>query len=203
MIWRAPPGPVPRDGPILFIDRDGVLIVDRDYLADPAGVELIPGVPAALRAAAAAGYALVGISNQSGVGRGRFGQAELTAVMERVDEALAEAGAGLDAMYYCPHAPQDDCRCRKPGPGLIEEASASFRWDVGRAWVIGDKASDVELGRRLGLGAVLVATGYGAGERALVAAARPGDERVRFAADLSAAVEVILSLAPDAGGGTP
>lgn len=201
MIWRAPSTPVPRAGPTLFIDRDGVVIVDRDYLADPAGVELLPGVPAALRTAAAAGYALVGISNQSGVGRGRFGQAELEAVMERVDRALAESGTGLDAMYYCPHAPQDGCRCRKPGPGLLEEASAAFRWDAERSWVIGDKASDVELGRRLGLGAVLVATGYGAAERARVAAARPDDERVLFAADLAAAVGAILSHRPDAGEG--
>jgi histidinol-phosphate phosphatase family protein len=201
MIWRAPSGPAPREGPTLFIDRDGVVIVDRDYLADPAGVELLPGVPAALRAAAAAGYALVGISNQSGVGRGRFGLAELESVMERVDRALAEAGAGLDAMYYCPHAPQDGCRCRKPAPGLLEEASAAFRWDAERSWVIGDKASDVELGRRLGLGAVLVATGYGAGEQARVAASRPNDERVLYAADLAAAVGAILSVRPDAGAG--
>lgn len=201
MIWRAPSAAVPREGPALFIDRDGVVIVDRDYLADPAGVALLPGVPEALRAAAAAGFALVGISNQSGMGRGRFGQAELASVMARVDQALAEAGAGLDAMYYCPHAPQDGCRCRKPGPGLLEEAAAAFRWDAERSWVIGDKASDVELGRRHGLGAVLVATGYGAGERARVAAAHPGDERVLFAADLASAVTAIISACPADGEG--
>lgn len=201
MIWRAPTDPVPREGPVLFIDRDGVLIVDRDYLAEADGVELLPGVPAALRAAAAAGFALVGISNQSGVGRGRFGQVELEAVMARMDQALAEAGAGLDAMYYCPHAPQDGCRCRKPGPGLLEEASRAFRWEAGRSWVIGDKASDVELGRRHGLGAVLVATGYGADQKARVTAARPDDARVLFAADLAAAVAAIRSAGPAAGGG--
>jgi histidinol-phosphate phosphatase family protein len=196
MIWRAPSSDVPREGPVLFIDRDGVVIVDKDYLDDPAGVELLPGVPGALCAAAGAGFALVGISNQSGVGRGRFGLAELAAVMRRVDEALADAGAPLDAMYYCPHAPQDGCRCRKPGPGLLDEAAASFRWDPLRSWVIGDKASDVELGRRHGLGAVLVATGYGADEQGKVAAARPGDPRVMFAADLAAAVAAILKHDP-------
>ncbi|MBM4131516.1 HAD-IIIA family hydrolase [bacterium] len=193
MIWRAPSLPEPREGPVLFIDRDGVIIADQDYLSDPAGVELLPGVPCALRAAAAAGYALVGISNQSGLGRGRFGPAELAAVMRRVDEALAEAGAGLDAMYYCPHAPADGCRCRKPGPGLLEEAASAFRWDAGRSWVIGDKASDVELGRRHGLGAVLVATGYGAGEATLVRTSRAADPRVRYAADLAAAVAEVLA----------
>ena len=201
MIWRAPVSTSPREGPVLFIDRDGVVIVDRDYLDDPAGVELLPGVPGALRAAAAAGFALVGISNQSGVGRGRFGMAELAAVMRRVDEALADAGAPLDAMYYCPHAPHEGCRCRKPGPGLLEEAAAAFRWEPGRSWVIGDKASDVELGRRHGLGAVLVATGYGADEHGKVAAARPGDARVLFAADLAAAVALILG--PGAPHGAP
>lgn len=195
MIWRAPEVQVPREGPVLFIDRDGVLIVDRDYLSDPAGVELISGVPGALAAAAAAGFALVGISNQSGVGRGRFGMGELEAVMLRVDEALRAEGVALDAMYFCPHAPADGCRCRKPGPGLLEEAAAAFRWDAARTWVIGDKASDVELGRRHGLGAVLVGTGYGATERAAVEAARPGDARVLHAPDLAGAVAAILGSA--------
>lgn len=199
MIWRAPTGLEPREGAVLFIDRDGVLIVDKDYLADPAGVELLPGVPEALRAAAAAGYALVGISNQSGLGRGRFGQTELAAVMRRVDEVLAASGTALDAMYYCPHAPEDGCRCRKPGPGLLEEAAAAFNWDRERSWVVGDKASDVEFGRRHGLGAVLVATGYGAGEASRVASTRPGDPRVRFAPDLATAVAEILRDAPRPG----
>lgn len=195
MIWRAPDHATPRVGPVLFIDRDGVVIVDQDYLADPAGVELLPGVPAALAKAAAAGFALVGISNQSGLGRGRFGFAELESVMRRVDEVLAGAGVMLDAMYYCPHAPADGCRCRKPGPGLLEEAAAAFTWEPAASWVIGDKASDVALGRRHGLGAVLVGTGYGAHERSLVDEAWPGDVRVLHAADLAGAVAAITGSA--------
>ncbi len=197
MIWRSPPSGPPRSGPALFLDRDGVLIVDRDYLADPDGVELMPGVGPALARAAAAGWLLIGLSNQSGFGRGRFGQAALDAVMARVDAELAAQGVTLDAMYYCPHAPQDGCRCRKPGPGLLEEAAISFRWDPARSWVIGDKASDVELGRRHGLGGLLVATGYGASEAAAVAARWPGDARVRLAKDLAAAVAMAMAL--DAG----
>ena len=193
MIWRCPPPGPPREGPALFLDRDGVLIVDRDYLADPAGVELVPGVGPALARAAAAGWTLIGLSNQSGLGRGRFGQAELEAVMARVDAELAAQGVTLDAMYYCPHAPGDGCRCRKPGPGLLEEAAAAFRWDPARSWVVGDKASDVELGRRHGLGGILVATGHGAAEAAAVAARFPGDTRVRLAADLPAAVAAVLA----------
>lgn len=193
MIWRAPAAGPMRTGPALFIDRDGVLIVDRDYLDDPAGVELVPGVGSALAAAAAAGFALIGISNQSGLGRGRFGPEALAAVMARVDEDLARVGAALDAMYYCPHAPGDGCRCRKPGPGLLEEAAAAFAWDAAGSWVIGDKASDVELGRRHGLGAVLVATGYGAGERIRVEREWAADAGVMFAADLAHAIALILA----------
>lgn len=200
MIWRSPPSGIVRTGPALFLDRDGVVIVDRDYLSDPEGVELVPGAAAAMVRAAAAGYLLIGLSNQSGVGRGRFGLAELEAVMERVDLELLRHGVALDAMYYCPHAPEDQCRCRKPGPGLLEEAAASFRWDTSRSWVIGDKASDVELGRRHGLGAVLVGTGYGAREGARVETDWPGDPLVGRAADLAGAVRLILGAGADSGG---
>lgn len=194
MIWKSPARGVRREGPVLFLDRDGVIIVDKDYLSDPDGVELVPGAGRALALAARAGRLLVGLSNQSGVGRGFFGQAELAAVMQRVEAALALEGVTLDGLYYCPHAPGQGCRCRKPGPGLLEEASASFAWEADRSWVIGDKASDVELGRRHGLGAVLVGTGYGSNQAELVRAAWPDDPRVLFAADLSAAVAMILAL---------
>ena len=143
MIWKWPARGVLRQAPALFLDRAGVLIVDRDYLADPGGVEMVPGVPKALVQAAAAGYALIGLSNQSGLGRGRFGPAQLAAVMSRVDAELAGHGAELDAMYYCPHAPADQCRCRKPGPGLLEEAAASFEWPADRSWVIGDGGTPI------------------------------------------------------------
>jgi len=200
MIWRSPPGGIVRTGPALFLDRDGVVIVDRDYLSDPEGVELVPGAAAAMVRAAAAGYLLIGLSNQSGIGRGRFGLAELEAVMERVDLELSRHGIALDAMYYCPHAPADGCRCRKPEPGLLEEAAASFRWDASRSWVIGDKASDVELGRRHGLGAVLVGAGLGTGEGARVATDWCGDPLVGQAADLAGAVGLILGAGADSGG---
>lgn len=193
MIWRSPPSGIVRTGPALFLDRDGVVIVDRDYLSDPAGVELVPGAAAAMVRAASAGYLLIGLSNQSGIGRGRFGPAALEAVMARVDLELSRHGAAFDAMYYCPHAPEDGCRCRKPGPGLLEEAAVSFRWEAARSWVVGDKASDVELGRRHGLGAVLVATGHGAGEGARVAKVWSGDPLVGQAVDLAGAVGLILA----------
>ena len=148
--------------PTLFLDRDGVLVVEKDYLSDPGQVELVPGVAEALLRARIAGWQLVGVSNQSGLGRGRFTLADFEAVMNRLDEILTAAGCPLDAFFYCPHAPSEGCRCRKPGPGLLDEAAAELAWDQGRSWVIGDKVSDVDLALNHGLKGVLVRTGHGA-----------------------------------------
>lgn len=188
---QASPGAVPQA--VLFLDRDGVVIRDADYLADPAEVEILPGVADALHRARAAGYLLVGVSNQSGIARGYFTVADFQAVMTRLSTELAVSGADFDGFFYCPHGPADDCPCRKPRIGLLDEAAAAFAWDPARSWVIGDKSSDVELARNADLGAVLVRTGYGSAEAAKVAARWADDQRVLIAADLPAAVELILS----------
>ena len=197
-VWHEP-ATAGQAGPVLFLDRDGVVIEDRNYLADPGQVVLIPGVAEAMVRARAAGFALVGVSNQSGLGRGLFGPDEFAAVMERLDGLLGAAGAGFDAFYYCPHAPHQDCRCRKPEPGLLEEAARRVPFLPELSWVVGDKASDVALGRSAGLGAVLVHTGYGAGEIAAVRARWGQDPRVLQAADLPGAVAAILAAGPEAG----
>ncbi len=191
-VWREPAA-TGTAGPVLFLDRDGVVITDRNYLADPDEVALVPGAAAAMVRARAAGFALVGVSNQSGLGRGLFGEAEFTAVMQRLEALLAAAGTSFDAFYYCPHAPGQDCRCRKPLPGLLEEAAHRLPWVAELSWVVGDKASDVALARDAGLGAVLVHTGYGAGEAAVVRARWGDDPRVLQAADLPGAVAAILA----------
>jgi histidinol-phosphate phosphatase family protein len=178
--------------PALFLDRDGCLIEERHYLADPAAVTLLPGVGDALRRARTAGYLLIAVSNQSGLGRGRFTIAELEAVMARCDELLVAAGAGLDAYFYCPHAPADHCPCRKPALGLLAEAARRFAWDPRRSWVIGDKQSDVDLGIRAGIGALLVRTGYGSAEERRLAG-RSARDAVTVVDDLSAAVAGILA----------
>jgi D-glycero-D-manno-heptose 1,7-bisphosphate phosphatase len=178
---------------VLFLDRDGVIIEDRHYLADPEDVKLVPGAAAALARARRAGYTLVGVSNQSGLGRGRFGTGDLARVMTRLDELLAAAGAPLDAFHYCPHAPEDGCDCRKPRLGLLREASHRTPWIPGASWVVGDKPSDVELGRAADLGAVLVRTGYGRASEQEVRARWRDDPRVLVAEDLGAAVEAILA----------
>lgn len=173
--------------PALFLDRDGVVIVDRDYLSDPAQVELIPGVAETMKAASDAGYLLIGISNQSGLGRKFFTLPEMTRVMNRLDEILAREGTGFDGFYYCPHAPSDHCECRKPKTGLLEEAAATCQWDVAASWVVGDKASDVALARAGEMGAVLVRTGHGATFEQEVRLLGEDDPKILIADDLPAA----------------
>jgi histidinol-phosphate phosphatase family protein len=190
MRWPADTAPAapPIAGPVLFLDRDGVIIVEKDYLDDPAGVVLLPGVPAALRRARSAGYLLVGVSNQSGLGRGRFDVDQFDAVMRRLDALLEAAGCPLDGFYYCPHAPADGCRCRKPRPGLLEEAATGFAYDPTRSWVIGDKVSDVDLALAAGMGAVLVRTGHGRAQEDALAG-----RSALVVDDLPAAVRAILA----------
>jgi D-glycero-D-manno-heptose 1,7-bisphosphate phosphatase len=184
LVPGGPPRPAPRT---LFVDRDGVIIEDRHYLADPDGVVLLPRAAAALRDARAAGFRLVGVSNQSGIGRGLYDEAAFAAVQARVDELLAAAAACLDVLVYCPHAPEAGCRCRKPGPGLLEEARELLIWEPARSWLVGDKLTDLELARRARLRGLLVLTGEGAAARR-----SPEAKGATVVADLAAAVRLIL-----------
>lgn len=187
-IWKKCPDRwLNHRGPVLFLDRDGVVIDDRNYLSDPENVELVPGAAFAMGAARKSGYALLGVSNQSGLGRGLFGPGDFDAVMKKIEKLLSESGSEFDGFYYCPHAPDEKCICRKPGPGLLAEAAESCTWDPLRSWVVGDKASDVALGRDHGLGSVLVRTGYGKKSEDEVRARWEGDPRVLLADDLASA----------------
>jgi len=183
--------------PAIFLDRDGVVIEDRDYLADPDQVRILPGVIPALAAARRAGFLLVGVSNQSGIGRGYFSEDDFRLVMSRLQELLAAGGAGFDFFHYCPHAPDADCACRKPRQGLMEEARSILAIDPDRSWMVGDKASDVAFGRAAGLGCILVRTGYGKAEEPEIRRHWSEDSRVLVADDLPAAVTMILALAGD------
>ncbi len=142
-----------------------------------------------------AGFLLIGVSNQSGLGRGYFSTADFEAVMERLEADLAAQGAWFDGFFYCPHRPSDDCACRKPRGGMLAEAAEAFAWDPSRSWVIGDKVSDVALGRNAGLGSILVRTGYGSREVAGVRSRWSPADRVLVADDLAAAVDLILGRA--------
>lgn len=191
--WRIPrPGHGKPAGPVLFLDRDGVVIRDRDYLGDPAGVELLPGAAAAMARARAAGFLLIGLSNQSGIGRGLFSEDDLDKVMARLDELLGREGTGFDGFFYCPHAPDQGCTCRKPAQGLLTEAGRHFSWDPDLSCLVGDKSSDIELGRAAGLRSFLVRTGYGTQQENEVNVRWPAGSGVEVVADLQEAVRQIL-----------
>jgi histidinol-phosphate phosphatase family protein len=140
--------------PALLLDRDGTLITDVGYPRDPAQVEPLPGAFEALRALQAT-FALVIISNQSGIGRGLITQAEARAVHDRVIDVFARAGIQFAGAYYCPHAPEAGCPCRKPAPGLLLDAARDLGLSLARSVMLGDKASDTAAGLAAGCGHTL------------------------------------------------
>jgi D-glycero-D-manno-heptose 1,7-bisphosphate phosphatase len=145
----------------VLLDRDGTLNVERNYIADPDQLALIPGAGAALRRLRDRGFGLAVVTNQSGVARGYFDLATVERVHARLRALLAGEGVALDGIYVCPHGPDDGCRCRKPRPGLIEQAAAEHGFDPKRAFVVGDKTVDLDLARAVGATAILVRTGWG------------------------------------------
>ncbi len=145
----------------VLLDRDGTVNVEKHYLSDPDQVELIPHAARGLAEMARLGLGLVIVTNQSAIGRGLFDQARLDQIHERLRELLRAEGVRLDGVYVCPHLPQDECRCRKPRPGLVEAASDDLGFRASEAFVIGDKRCDIELGRAVNATTFLVRTGYG------------------------------------------
>ena len=138
----------------MFLDRDGTLIVDVGYPKDPAQVELIPGAADTLRALQR-DWLLVVISNQSGIGRGLITPEQANAVHDAFVGAFMREGVAFAGFYYCPHAPDARCACRKPAPGLILDAADDLQIDLGKSAVIGDKASDLEAGLAAGCARVV------------------------------------------------
>ena len=157
--------------PAVFIDRDGTLTDEVGYVNHPARLRLLPRSAEAIRRLNAAGIAAVVVTNQAGVARGYFSEAVLQETNAALIRLLKEAGAHVDGLYVCPHHPTEgeppwraDCDCRKPRPGLLRRAAADLDLDLGRATMVGDKASDLVPGRAVGARTVLVLTGYGLGE---------------------------------------
>ena len=175
--------------PAVFVDRDGTIIVERSYLADPAGVELVPGTVDALADLRRAGFALVTVTNQSGIARGLYSEDDYRAVAARLTEVLTEAGVPLDGTQYCPHHPEvtGPCSCRKPGTGMYLQAAAELGLDPARSFYVGDKVTDVVPAVELRGQGILVRTGYGSDhERTL-------PEGTLVADDLRAAADLILT----------
>jgi len=145
----------------VFLDRDGTINEEVDYLDDPDRLRLIPGAAEAIRLLNEAGILAIVVSNQAGIGRGYFSAATVEAIHERLAKQLAGHGACLDAVYYCPHHPSEGCECRKPKAGMLVRAAQEFGIDLRRAFMVGDKVSDLDAGLRAGCRTVLVLTGYG------------------------------------------
>lgn len=150
--------------PAAFLDRDGTLIVEHGFLSDPDKVDPLPGAVEAVQLLNKWGHLVIGVTNQSGVARGYFGEATVQSVNGRVVNEFADRGAIIDAIYYCPHYPapgQSSCPCRKPERGMIDRAMQNFEIDLPRSFVAGDRACDVGLGKRIGVPGILLLTGYG------------------------------------------
>lgn len=145
----------------VFFDRDGTLMEDVHYCGDPALVHVYPGVREAIRQLREAGFRVFVVSNQSGIGRGLITEKQYRAVQ---DEFLRQAGE-VDGSYYCADAPGVPSMRRKPEPGMVLEAAAEHGIELGASWFVGDKAVDVECGRRAGTKTIQVMTGYGAEQR--------------------------------------
>jgi len=175
----------------LFIDRDGTVIEDVGYPSDPQQVRLLPGAAEGLRAMRARGVPVVMVTNQSGIGRGRFDRDAFDRVQAEMLARLHDAGADLDAVYVCPHAPEAACECRKPAAGLFERAARELAIDLARALYVGDRLRDVAVGLERGARTAVVATGAPVPE-----ALPPGVLRAR---DLADAVERALAGATGEG----
>lgn len=150
----------------IFLDKDGTLVENLPYNVNPDLIRLTPRAGEALRLLQAQGYALLVVSNQAGVAKGLFSERALMPVKERLSELLAAEGVRLADFYYCPHYPSGAvsryamrCDCRKPMPGMLQQAAARHGIDLARSWMIGDILDDVEAGKRAGCRTVLIDNG--------------------------------------------
>jgi D-glycero-D-manno-heptose 1,7-bisphosphate phosphatase len=148
----------PAEGWTIFLDRDGTVIHDTGYPNDPQQVRLLPGVGEALARLQQQGFHLILVSNQSGVNRGIITEVQALQVHRQVLASLTPYGVRIDAAYYCTHVPEEGCSCRKPAPGMLLGAAADLGLDLSRAFMIGDKPSDIEAGMRAGCRTILLTT---------------------------------------------
>ena len=171
--------------PAIFLDRDGTMVEEVNYLHRPEEMRLFPFTRDALRKLKEAGFLIVVVTNQSGIGRGIYTEDDMHTVHIAMQEKL---GGTIDAFYFCPHLPDAGCECRKPNLGMINDAFRDLDIETEGSWIVGDKKIDVETGRNAGLLSGLVLTGYGRSHAGLLD--RKPDA---VAEDLGAIVDVILS----------
>lgn len=176
----------------VFLDRDGTINVERDYLFRCEDFEFISGVPEAIKKLNDAGFLVVVVTNQSGVARGYYSEADVKLLHGFVEQQLVLHGAHVDGYYYCPHHPDKGnapyrklCRCRKGEPGMLLDAARDLNIDLTQSFIVGDKLADVEAGLAVESTPILVLTGHGECEK------RKISSTIQVCADLSAAVDVI------------
>jgi D-glycero-D-manno-heptose 1,7-bisphosphate phosphatase len=144
--------------PAVFVDRDGTLIEEVNFLSRVEDLRLFPYAHESIKKLKDAGYLVIVVTNQSGIGRNVFDEASMHDIHKEIQSRLEGM---IDAFYFCPHLPCDGCACRKPGLGMIESAMRDFEIDLPNSWMVGDKKIDVETGRNAGMRSALVMTGYG------------------------------------------
>jgi histidinol-phosphate phosphatase family protein len=173
---------------VAFLDRDGTIIAEKDFIRMPDQIEFLPGSVDAIKLLRNLGYKIVVVSNQSGIGRGILSEKMVTDVNQSFLRRLQDEGAPADGLYFCPHHPEDNCDCRKPKTGMIERAASELDLDLDDAVVVGDKLADVKLGKNIGATTVLVLTGYGKKEAGKLNEVDSGDKPDFAAENLLGAV---------------
>ena len=184
----------------LFLDRDGTIVEETDYLCRVDDIVVIAGAAEVIAAANRRSVPVIMVTNQAGIGRGYYGWAEFKSVQDAIVRSLATEGANVDAVYACahhPHAEGDlahpDHPARKPNPGMLLDSASALALDLKSSWLIGDKADDIEAAKRAGLGgALLVATGYGSAERQRAATLASPAFEVRFGRSIADAMTLPL-----------
>lgn len=175
-------------GQLVVLDRDGVINQDSDdYIKSPSEWHAIPGSLQAIAGLHRAGFHVVVVSNQSGVGRGLYSAQTLKDINARMEHEVEAAGGALAGVYCCPHRPEEGCACRKPAPGLLRQIERDFGTSLRGAPLIGDKLSDIDAALAVGARPMLVRTGYG-----LQTAKSLGDRKPEVHADLASAVAALL-----------
>jgi histidinol-phosphate phosphatase family protein len=147
--------------PAVFLDRDGTLIFDRNYLSSPKQVKLYSFTAESINRLRNAGFKIIVVTNQSGISRGMFTEHELQNVNKRFMSLLKTAKAEVDAIYYCPHVDSDNCSCRKPNVGMALQGAKDFNVDLTKSYAVGDSVRDYLFGFNMGGRGILVLTGYG------------------------------------------